>query len=1337
MNHPNDRTKLQRLQSRILARKGLVSCGSELTAALHSRGRAVFVGADRFGQKELTAAEGVYALTCADTYAAAILEDGTLRFAGEAPAEDSFRTLSHVRSLACSATHAAALLGNGRVTVSYGGLDHAHTISEWPDVTDVVCGRSFTVGLTSDGRVVSAGGSLRLRHTLAAWKGIAGIFTDTEGETVYGITAEGRLCATRPLPRAVRDWRNLLFMAASGKRILGVTAVGQLYATCPTPDTRLTPAGYVACAVSPRHAVALSRDGKVFAVGKNEFGQRDTQRFGALFESFEEFSADRRAAYLRAVAGERAYQTRLTDACRYQNRLLCGQRFTACIAADGRVLTTAGFGKAKHWTGVRALACGNAHLVALREGGTVSADGNDTDGCTAVSDWRQIKSVAAGKYHTLGVTEDGRVLFCGRNDRGQGDVTAWSGIRKVFAADAYTVGLGYDGTLHLAGQTPFAPETVNDAWKNPVDLAVTSTHMAALYPDGTVLSTRTLPASDKPGDGEVWDTIGWHGVRAIAAGEGFTVGLCVGGRVVAAGQSRGGALDVTDWRSVVSVVCGDTYVLGLTADGRVLATGAFPTEAPTDPSAESPTRRHQTPSPADTSAWREVIAMTAGVNHAVAMTAEGTVLAVGTDADGQCSATAHFALFRDVRQLYGYGKYRKPADCAVAASGGEQEQTAARAEEPTLVPFAQFSPHLRADTEALTARLTGSDAHLTALCEDGTPVTYRYETAEQIQEAKGEQPSALYAIGEETLLVRADGTARLRDSKAPDAPLHTLPDKLGDSPFYRVCGVAEGKDHYAVLLADGTVRCYGDNSRGQCDTGDWRGITAVYAGSTHTVGLRADGTAVAVGALRRETTNRSRSATAHLPRANPCAVETWTGLTAISCAEEVTVGLCAGGTVKAVGSNLYGQCNTEAWRGVVSAATSGQHTVALFADGHVEAVGQNRSGECATESWSHIVQISVMPELTLGLRSDGRILAAGRHSEVLHTLDTVRAVACFGTRRQVFVMSDGTLRIHIRGSEFLPEPIEGIRLFTPSPASSVLNRYTTNAPARHTARRVSGTFAVGMAHTLTLGKGGAITATGAGDSGQLDLQAYGTAVQVAAGHYHSAAILADGRLILSGKNTYGQSDARALNRELDTVGAAAEEARGGAVHTVAEHDPAHLPYAWRQVACGLNHTAALRSDGRVYAVGQNPDGRCDTRQWRDVIHLACGIRHTVAVTAEGFCVATGDNRYGQCDTTLWKQITMAAAGEFHTVALRADGRVEATGDNRKGQCRVEDLRDVISVACLPEATLCVTAEGRVIIRGGSGQYDKRIEALREVVAIHTCEHRIAALTVDRRVILIP
>jgi alpha-tubulin suppressor-like RCC1 family protein len=779
--------------------------------------------------------------------------------------------------------------------------------------------------------------------------------------------------------------------------------------------------------------------------------------------------------------------------------------------------------------------------------------------------------------------------------------------------------------------------------------------------------------------------------------------------------------------------------VGLTADGRVLFTGVLHRSAAH--SSDGKTEENYRLTSTSISSWREIVALTAGPEHIVAMNREGAVLAMGLDEDGQCSATAHYTLFRDPRQLYGYGKYRLVTDDTAYQTDAVAPDAAKADSDQPLIPFARFSAHLRADTERLLKRLTGTEDRLTVLTEDGSPVTYRYESGELLRDALPSPVVSLSCGGNGSFLVCEDGTVRVRGELTRGSPLTLLPDKLGDSPFYRVKAIAGGANHTAVLLTDGTVSSYGENDLDQCDTDDWRDMVAIAVGDGYTVGLRKDGTVEAAGGRKREPggKNRGRSAqgVAHLPRANPCAVDDWKNVCGISCNGRVTLGLCADGTVKAVGSSHYGQCNTDSWRGVVSVATSGNHTVALFGDGHVEAVGLNESGECRTESWSRVVQIAVMPELTLGLRSDGKVLAAGKHHEVLHTLDTVRAIACFGQNRQVFVMSDGTLRVHRRGSEFLPDPLEGVRAFIPSVADSVLHRYTVHAPVLHTAGNILGSFAVGMAHTLTLGKGGAIIATGAADNGQCDIRAYGTAVQVAAGAYHSAVLLADGRVILSGDDSGGKSDSRALNRELDTVGVDAEESRGSSVPTVVEHDPSLLPYAWRQVACGLNHTAALRSDGRVYAIGQNPDGRCDTRKWRNVTRITCGIRHTVAVTAEGTCVAAGDNRYGQCDTALWKNITMAAAGEYHTVALRADGCVEAAGDNRKGQCRVEDLRNIVSVACLPEATLCVTAEGRVIIRGGSGQHDKAVEALREVVAIHTCEHRIAALTVDRRVILIP
>ena len=49
------------------------------------------------------------------------------------------------------------------------------------------------------------------------------------------------------------------------------------------------------------------------------------------------------------------------------------------------------------------------------------------------------------------------------------------------------------------------------------------------------------------------------------------------------------------------------------------------------------------------------------------------------------------------------------------------------------------------------------------------------------------------------------------------------------------------------LRSDGTVVAVGNNRSGQCEVGDWTDIVAVSAGPLHAVGLRSDGTVVSAG----------------------------------------------------------------------------------------------------------------------------------------------------------------------------------------------------------------------------------------------------------------------------------------------------------------------------------------------------------------------------------------------------------------------------------------------------------------------------------------------------------
>ena len=63
-----------------------------------------------------------------------------------------------------------------------------------------------------------------------------------------------------------------------------------------------------------------------------------------------------------------------------------------------------------------------------------------------------------------------------------------------------------------------------------------------------------------------------------------------------------------------------------------------------------------------------------------------------------------------------------------------------------------------------------------------------------------------------------------------------------------------------------------------------------------------------------------------------------------------TVGLKADGTVVAVGGNSYGQCNVGSWSNITQVAATG-HTVGLKADGTVVAVGYNNYGQCNVGGW--------------------------------------------------------------------------------------------------------------------------------------------------------------------------------------------------------------------------------------------------------------------------------------------------------------------------------------------------------------------------------------------------
>ena len=60
------------------------------------------------------------------------------------------------------------------------------------------------------------------------------------------------------------------------------------------------------------------------------------------------------------------------------------------------------------------------------------------------------------------------------------------------------------------------------------------------------------------------------------------------------------------------------------------------------------------------------------------------------------------------------------------------------------------------------------------------------------------------------------------------------------SGWIDIVAIAAGTNHTIGLKSDGTVVAVGWNEYGQCNVSDWRDIVAIAAGCAHTVGLKSD-----------------------------------------------------------------------------------------------------------------------------------------------------------------------------------------------------------------------------------------------------------------------------------------------------------------------------------------------------------------------------------------------------------------------------------------------------------------------------------------------------------------
>jgi len=136
------------------------------------------------------------------------------------------------------------------------------------------------------------------------------------------------------------------------------------------------------------------------------------------------------------------------------------------------------------------------------------------------------------------------------------------------------------------------------------------------------------------------------------------------------------------------------------------------------------------------------------------------------------------------------------------------------------------------------------------------------------------------------------------------------------------------------------------------------------------------------------------------------------------------------------------------------------------------------------------------------------------------------------------------------------------------------------------------------------------------------------------------------------------------------------------------------------ISASLCKSVGLKKDGTVVAVGNNDDGECNVKNWKDIVAISAGNCYTIGLKRDGTVVATGKNS-GQCQVQNWRNIIAISAGYTHTVGLKRDGTVVAVGNNDDGKCNVENWKDIIAVSAGYWHTIGLKMDGTVAAVGNN------------------------------------
>lgn len=252
----------------------------------------------------------------------------------------------------------------------------------------------------------------------------------------------------------------------------------------------------------------------------------------------------------------------------------------------------------------------------------------------------------------------------------------------------------------------------------------------------------------------------------------------------------------------------------------------------------------------------------------------------------------------------------------------------------------------------------------------------------------------------------------------------------------------------------------------------------------------------------------------------------------IAAGANFTLGLKTDGTVIAVGNNDYGQCEVSDWSDIVSVAAGYEHAVGLRADGTVVAVGKNDFGQCNVSDWTDIVAVAAGPWHTVGLKADGSAITVGGDVSHGYNIGEVEDVSSIyaGYCHTIYLKSDGEITVQCESgdldhdasdwTDIVATAIRGGTIFGLKSDGTVLTDPWQDLSGWSDIVAISANYE----HVVGLKSNGAVVAAGNNEYGQCDVSGWSDIVAISAGSNCTIGLKSDGSLVAVGNNEYGQCD---------------------------------------------------------------------------------------------------------------------------------------------------------------------------------------------------------------------